>query len=398
MYSFFLDTRLIPVCLHCEKEPIMREIFGTICIAGAIQAVLLFFALIIKRNNRRANLFLSIFMFFTAVDALELYLASRGHVLFSQPYQVSIIPYSFVFGPSLFLYSALMTARIDRLTRRHLLLYAPFLVILTANIILFLFFDTPVAPRAVPAAHMIIGGGGFIFEAILYAASLRMIHAYTARLKEYFSAIDTLKLSLFRAALAVLFIVVIVFFLSLISEGGVRREYKLPDIIAVLVSMGLGFAFALMAMIQPEIFNRVRLMEKAVPGDAGGEPSPKYEKLRLPDTKEEQYSRMLKELMEDRKLYLKEELTLQDLADELSLSPQHLSMLLNVRFRQNFYNFVNAYRVEEVKRKLADPACTHGNILSIAFGAGFNSKSTFNTMFKKFTGKTPKQFRADLSA
>lgn len=374
----------------------MREIFATICLAGALQALLLSLVLIIKRNNRRANRFLSLFTIFMALDALELYLGSRGYIVSARPYQFSILPYSYLFGPSIFFYFALLTARINAVSKKHLLLYAPFLLALVVNIFLFVAFQTPGLPRSVLYANMIINGGGLIFEALLYGVSFYMIHNYIERLKEYFSAIDRMKLSLFRMGLVVLILVVLAFFISLAWEGNVRREYKLPDVIAIFISMGLGFVIAFIAMIQPEIFNRVRLMEKAVPDEGGGS-APKYEKLRLPASDEEGYVKKLKKVMDEKKPYLREELTLQDLADELSISTHHLTMVLNIHFKQNFYTFINGYRVDDAKRKLADPDYRLHTILSIAFSSGFNSKTTFNDMFKRFTGKTPREYRAELS-
>jgi len=374
----------------------MREIFGTICLVGTIQTILLFFVLIVKRHNHNANRFLSLFMFFTALDAFELYLGSRGYIISARPYQLSIIPYSFVFGPSVFFYSANLTARIHPFSKKYLLLYAPFAVLLAVNIIMLFKFENSQLPQAVLYTNMIINGGGLFFEAILYAASLRMIQKYIGSLKDYFSAIDALKLSLFRAALVVLILAVIFIFISLFRGGHIRHEYKLLDVIAILISLGLGFGIAFTAMIQPELFTRIRLMENAVPQD-GPSSCPKYEKLRLPASEEERYVRKMRGYMTEKKPYRREDLTLRDLARELSLSTQHISMILNIHFKQNFYNFINSYRVEEVKQKLIHPDYKNHNILSIAYGAGFNSKSTFNTMFKKFTGKTPKEYRADLS-
>ncbi|MBN1532046.1 MAG: helix-turn-helix transcriptional regulator [Spirochaetes bacterium] len=374
----------------------MREIFGTICLAGAVQGVLLFFALIVRKNNRRANRHLSLFMIFMALDGLELYLGSLGHAIPARPYQLSMVPYSFIFGPSVFLYSALLTGRIVRPSKRHALLYAPFLAALAFNIIICAAFSSHSLPRAVLYADMTINGGGLIFESLLYAASLSMVQRYAGRLREHFSSTDTLKLSLFRITLSVLILAVFVFFLSLMLEGRVGRQYKLPDVIAILIGLGLGFVIALLAMIQPELFDRVRPAEKADrPDDA--EPSPRYEKLRLPASEEARYVERLREAMAERRLYLREELTLRDLAGELSLPAHHLSMILNIHFRQNFYSFINGYRVEEVKRRLANPDYSDRSILSIAYDAGFNSKSTFNTVFKNVTGKTPKEYREDLS-
>ncbi len=375
---------------------IMREIFGIICFAGALQALFLSILLAVKKNNRKANRHLSLFMCFTALDLFELFLGARGHLGPTRPYQLSIIPYSFIFGPSIFLYIALLTARIQSFSKKHLLLYAPFAAVLSAHIILHFSLGPRDVPAAVTHADMIINGGGLIFEAALYALSLVLLQKYIGRLKEYFSAIDAIKLSLIRTALAFLILVVFFILLSLLRDGYVRREYKLLDSVTILISVGIEFIIAFFAMIQPELFNRVRLMENAVPGNEAAS-GPKYEKFRLPASEEEKHVRNLREYMAEKKPYLQEELTLQEMADDLSLSTQHLSMILNIRIEQNFFNFVNSYRVEEAKRKLVDPDNRNRSILTIAYEAGFNSKSTFNTMFKKFTGKTPREYRAGLS-
>ena len=377
-------------------EIIMREIFGTICLVGAIQSVFLLFVLLFKKNNRKANRYLSIIMAFTAIDMLELYLGARGYIEPARPYQLSIIPYSFIFGPSAYLYTALLTARIKTISKKHLLIFIPFIIVLTVNLLLQAVFDADFLPRYVIYLNLGINGGGLLFECSLYVLSLLALQKYIGRLKEYFSAIDAMKLSLFRGALVIMIMIVIFIFLPFTSESHVRQGYDILDVIAILFGLVLAFGIAFFAAVQPEIFNRVRLIDKAVPLDEPAS-SPRYEKLRLTASKEESYVKNLSVYMSENKPFLNEELTLQDLADEISLSTHHLSMILNIHFKQNFYTFINTYRIDYVKQKLIHPDYKDQNILSIAFSAGFNSKSTFNTMFKKFTGKTPKQFRAELT-
>jgi len=373
----------------------MREIFTTICLAGAIQALFLFLVLIIKKNNRIANRYLSLYLIFAALDLFELYLGARGFTGSAQPYRLSIIPYSYIFAPSMFLYIALLTARINTFSKKHLMLYAPFVIIFIINIILFITFNLHNLPQPAIYTNIIINGSGLIFEAILYTLSLLMLQKYISRLKEYFSDIDSLRLLFIRAGLVVLILSVPFIFLPF-THGHVRHEHEIPDIIAILTGLGLVFGIAFLAILQPEIFNRIRLIEKAVPQDEKAS-QPKYEKLRLPALKEDEYVKKLQAHMCENKPYLDENLTLQNLADELSLSTHHLSMILNIHFRQNFYNFVNSYRINDVKQKLIHPDYSDQNILTIAYDSGFNSKSTFNTMFKKFTGKPPKEYRADSS-
>ena len=97
--------------------------------------------------------------------------------------------------------------------------------------------------------------------------------------------------------------------------------------------------------------------------------------------------------MESERPYTDGDLNLQKLAERLSIPAQHLSQTVNGRLNQSFSDFVNSYRVEEAKRRLADPSATHYYLLAIAEEVGFNSKSSFNTAFKKQTGMTPSEFR-----
>lgn len=97
--------------------------------------------------------------------------------------------------------------------------------------------------------------------------------------------------------------------------------------------------------------------------------------------------------MEEQKLYQDSELKLADLAKELSISSHNLTEILNQYMGQNFYDFVNHYRVKEVKQKLLGPDSKNKTVLALALDAGFNSKSSFNSLFKKQTGMTPSQFR-----
>lgn len=97
--------------------------------------------------------------------------------------------------------------------------------------------------------------------------------------------------------------------------------------------------------------------------------------------------------METEKPWLDPELTLSDLAERVGLNASQMSYLVNNGFEQNFNDFVNSYRVEEVKRKLAAPDFQHLSLLGIAFESGFNSKATFNRAFKKLTGNAPSQFK-----
>jgi putative ABC transport system permease protein len=104
----------------------------------------------------------------------------------------------------------------------------------------------------------------------------------------------------------------------------------------------------------------------------------------------------LKKLMDTRGLYRDSELSLASLAETMGMHPNELSRLINSVFRKNFSDFINEFRIREVTRKMKDPNFDQLTLLGIAMDAGFNSKTTFNRVFRQFTGKTPAEYKADL--
>lgn len=100
----------------------------------------------------------------------------------------------------------------------------------------------------------------------------------------------------------------------------------------------------------------------------------------------------LRQLMEIDKLYLDSQLCLRQLAEALNINTNYLSQVINERHGKNFFEFINQYRVGELKAKLEDPKNRQFTLLSLAFDCGFNSKTTFNTAFKRITGFTPSQY------
>lgn len=101
----------------------------------------------------------------------------------------------------------------------------------------------------------------------------------------------------------------------------------------------------------------------------------------------------LSELMKQQKPYLDSELNLIKLSELINVTPHHLSYLINAGFNENFFKFINTYRVEKAKELLVKEEMNKLSILGIAFESGFNSKTSFNTTFKKITGQTPSDFR-----
>lgn len=98
-------------------------------------------------------------------------------------------------------------------------------------------------------------------------------------------------------------------------------------------------------------------------------------------------------LMEEEESYLDRDLNLVKLADKLHITGHQLSYVLNNGFDENFFNFINKYRVKKAQELLLNPKYNHLNMIAIGYEAGFNSKTAFNTTFKKITSTTPTEYK-----
>ncbi|MDC7226899.1 MAG: helix-turn-helix domain-containing protein [Spirochaetales bacterium] len=122
----------------------------------------------------------------------------------------------------------------------------------------------------------------------------------------------------------------------------------------------------------------------------------RYRNSQLGSVNKEEVVAGLDALLKQEKIYIDRTVTLSNLSSRLNISSAQLSEFLNSQYGTNFNNFINSYRIEEVKRILNNSPDT--NVLETAFNCGFNSKSAFNTNFRKFTGLTPSEYKKKVSS
>jgi ABC-type antimicrobial peptide transport system permease subunit/AraC-like DNA-binding protein len=154
---------------------------------------------------------------------------------------------------------------------------------------------------------------------------------------------------------------------------GPRSYYPLYLLLAVIT-----IATAAMAFSRPEV---------KVSADMPSFPKPS------PSTELRQKGTWLKKVMKANLYYQDENLSLNSLAEKLGLSPHDLSRIINTILKKSFNDFINEYRVEDVIRRMQDPAYDHITLQGIAYDSGFNSKSTFHRIFKELTGKSPAEYK-----
>lgn len=134
------------------------------------------------------------------------------------------------------------------------------------------------------------------------------------------------------------------------------------------------------------------IMLKAIPDNDNYKQKKKYKQALLNKDEIEKYTKELEQIMMDYKLYLNPDLSLKDLASYLELPTNYVSQLLNLGFQKNFSEYVNTFRVKEFKERVLLKENKGLTIMAVAYDSGFNSKTVFNTFFKKIEGITPNTY------
>lgn len=165
--------------------------------------------------------------------------------------------------------------------------------------------------------------------------------------------------------------------------------------IGLLVSSLFVFCWYLFkALNNPDIFRNIDSKLKLVSELVSEENS--REQSTLAEQKHNEELVKLRKYMVEKKPFLNPPLTIQDVSNELEIPVRDLSLLINHQIGQHFYDFVNTYRIENAMDILKDDTKNKVTILEILYQVGFNSKSSFNTAFKKHTGITPTIYRKGL--
>jgi AraC-like DNA-binding protein len=155
-----------------------------------------------------------------------------------------------------------------------------------------------------------------------------------------------------------------------------------PLLVGNIILVFYSFAFSIFGYQQDRIYPEDIPIEK-----------PKYSHSGLQSTQIEKLKNDLLALMTEKEFYRDPELTILEVSQELKTPRHHITQVLNEKMGKNFYSFINEYRIEDVKKRLKDKKNDNLTVLAIGYDSGFNSKSSFNTLFKQYTGVTPSAYR-----
>jgi len=338
-------------------------------------------------RKSRANLFLSVLLMAFTFSIFHIRYAGNLMSHFSYRVFNAGDPTFLLIAPLLSFYIEELTGRRVKFSLKSVLHFIPFFFIIVCSLSLnsltnnsFISFlnDHSKLPIIIFWIIVVIQFSGYqIFIQ-------RKWRNYQQLIRQEVSNTENINISWVKFFMSVFLIINIFFFFALfiiIHFDYMIWLWKASGIVFSLSVFALGYK----GILQREIFYTDEI--KAVD-------TPIINKQARPD---QQLIDKLVSYMSEKKPYFDSELTLSSLAKDIGMSRSQLSQLINDGLGENFYDFVNKYRVEEVKRLMTDPQAMNFNLLGIALEAGFKSKSTFNLIFKRFTGLTPTEYRKNLS-
>jgi AraC-like DNA-binding protein len=361
----------------------MESVLSILLFIGAAQGLLLSGALFsLHRGNRTANRILAVllfsFSFFIFSHATKHY-----HV---QPpnagnHRGFFHAFFFIFAPLMYFYSKALTQCNFKFSLKNSLHFIPFF----AGFIAVLFFGYVFKQKDILLYSNRIFLVLITIQMVIYLICMLIIlHRHKKNIQNTYSSLEKINLRWLKFFIISQTVIwPVAFFIDTHKHESYEMGYMW-----LLVSIFM-YIIGYFGIRQPEIFSG-ELQEEQLSSQRGKK---KYEKSALSPEQAETILQRLQALMQSSKPYLVPTLTLPSLSKQMNVSPHHLSQIINERLSQNYFEFINSFRVKEAKRLLKDPGNQHLTLAAIGFEAGFNSVSSFNSIFKKITSLTPSEYR-----
>jgi AraC-like DNA-binding protein len=352
-----------------------------IVLVGAVQGLILSFMLATHRRGKQlANRALSVMLFFFSASMM-LHTFIHDGLIPSFSFHAEVIQVFFLLiNPHLYIYVKVVTDPAITTHQNDLRHAMPLIAGLISLILLYSdAFDGKLIFLLEGLISVLVS-----FQAIYYVyLSNRILLRYATTVKNTTNPLAKQFLSWLRF---LVFGYLVFLFVAFFVEGSGHFAHGLWQYVWLIVSVFI-YLIGYRGLKQPEIFSAQL--------DGLNKSGRKYEKSQMEPARETEYRLRLERVLAEDKPFLDAGLKLGDLAAKTKIPAHYLSQIINKNYGQNFFEFINWHRIEEAKRRIADPGNKHLNISSICYDVGFNSTSAFNAAFKKHTGMTPSKFRND---
>jgi AraC-like DNA-binding protein len=350
-------------------------LLGIIISSSFFATGLLWFSL----QNRQSNRFLALLIFTIALWLIDHFL--RISDIYGQNANLYFLPifYSFAFGPLIYFYVKSLVSQSFLFQKKDYFHFIP--VFFQAGLYIFLttknynFKNWYWENVHQWITYKIEFDGTFISMLIYLILSIRLLKNYQIYVANNFSETSQIRLNWLKIILIILVILCVQWLIEIILRDFFNLYFNYDYSIQILGIMALVLA---VGGIRQANLSQVNFEEEVA------------QKTHI--QVDSQILEQIKLAMDSQKLYLNPTLTLAEFAKEIKLNPKIVSQQINTGLSKSFNDFVNGYRVEEVKKRLNSPDLERLTILGIAYESGFNSKTTFNRIFKDFTGVAPRDF------
>lgn len=367
---------------------------GIARISVFVSLLMAFFLLTVKTDNKLANRLFAFFFIFSAIDlsGFFMYIYTENH----RNLEIFRSTFCLLGMPSFYLYVMAACYSDFRLQWKHLVHLLPFII---TNLLF------------IPRIYISIDEGSFIgplnqmseiyfiqilieFQYVFYIVSVFLILKKYKEiyLENYTNPGTSTYKWLFQMTCVFLAAHSVVALKNIIRYSDFREVFLWANVLVGTIALFITCWFIMKALKHPELFrginSKLRLTKDILPEVE--------EKSESANEQNDLISRQITELkryMTEKEPFLDPSLTIQELSNQINIPVRDLSILINHHIDQHFFDFVNEYRIQKAMNILKDQSKSQLTVLEILYEVGFNSKSSFNTSFKKYTSLTPTAYR-----
>jgi len=358
-----------------------------------------FYMFINKTKERSGNIFIGLFVLYFGIESFEV-LITQSSFYSLHPNLYLILPnLGLLLYPVFFFYIKSVTYKGFKLKWGDLIHLAPYFAIVIITL-----FEYHLKPTEVQLS--IMKGRNdmpWFISAIYYSLriqsivylvlSIRVAFRFKKIVKENYSSINKRNYKwILQLTFVFVYFVLTAMIHNILKFGFEQAFEKVPFYILSTISFSFLVWIIYKGISQPYLFNgvdaNIKLLNEYI--DEQKEET-KLKEKEIPLDKDLKFK--LEEYINTNEFYLNPNLTIFELAEELGSTSHDLSFYLNRVLHKNFFDYINEYRIKKAMHILQDPTNKQLTILEILYEVGFNSKSSFNTAFKKHTKLTPTQYR-----
>jgi AraC-like DNA-binding protein len=363
--------------------PMKDSLLNGFLIFSILQALLFALLFLGKKKKSLPDMIIGIWLFLVAIQTLLIfslrYSGSNGSLAWL-PIVITLL-----YGPMLYLYVSKICCPGTKMKISDLFHFLPFLAFTFAGV----FFHSSIIFLKILAGTSSLAGLSYCF------LSLHLLRRHAVNIRNHFSFTEKINLAwLYKLIVGLILIwsgVVILVFLRRFLNIGFLLDWFYIAIPVFIFYIGYHG-------IRQQVIYSAESLAQETDNSRSGEANPvgageAYKKSGLRPVQMQMISEKMVRVMQADNLFLDSTLSLQELSSKLNVPPHHITQTLSEFIRKNFYDFVNSYRIDEFKKRIDKGDAENFSLLGIALDCGFNSKSSFNRIFKNMTGQTPSEYK-----